>query len=449
MNNNERVIRALDAAAETQALEIGVGVLPRVAPLFLDHFPGKKALPVADTNTWKAAGARVEETLKAAGIACETPYIFDAPDFHADYEHVETLDRLLSATDAVVVAVGSGTINDLVKLGSGHQRRPYFCVATAASVDGYTSYGASITVKGSKITLECPAPRVVLADTQVLAGAPYAMTAAGYADLAAKIPAGADWILADALGLDPIHEVAFDIVQGGLADALADPEGVARLDPQALVPLIEGLMLSGFAMQASRTSRPASGAEHMFSHLWDMSHHTHRGETPSHGFKVSIGTLATVALYEQLFRTGLSDLDVKGQVSRWPSLEEAQALALKLFEGSDFPRLGYDETTAKYPDKKELRKELTYLKENWEDLYPALRRQILPFDELSRRLKVVGAPTEPEQIGISRRQLRDSYLPAAHLRRRFMALDLALRTGNLDRWLDGIFGPEGVFSITN
>jgi glycerol-1-phosphate dehydrogenase [NAD(P)+] len=69
---------------------------------------------------------------------------------------------------------------------------------------------------------------------------------------------------------------------------------------EALHNLTVGLMMTGFAMQAACSSRPASGAEHQFSHLWDMEHHTHNGRIPSHGFKVGIGSLASTALYESL-----------------------------------------------------------------------------------------------------------------------------------------------------
>ena len=99
---------------------------------------------------------------------------------------------------------------------------------------------------------------------------PSSMTASGYADLMAKVPAGADWIVADILGVEPIDETPWNIVQGGLHDALANPEACRCGDAQALKALAEGLMLGGFAMQAyPRSSRPASGAEHQISHmLW-------------------------------------------------------------------------------------------------------------------------------------------------------------------------------------
>ena len=89
------------------------------------------------------------------------------------------------------------------------------CVATAASMDGYTAFGASITAEGAKQTFSCPAPLAVLADTNIIRKAPGIMTASGYADLFAKVTAGADWILADWMGVEKIDETAWSIVQDG------------------------------------------------------------------------------------------------------------------------------------------------------------------------------------------------------------------------------------------
>jgi glycerol-1-phosphate dehydrogenase [NAD(P)+] len=84
----------------------------------------------------------------------------------------------------------------------------------------------------------------------------------------------------------------WNTVQEHLPEWTASPGGVARGEPGCLRRLVVGLMMSGFAMQAAQSSRPASGADHQFSHLWDMQHHEHNGAAPSHGFKVGIGTLA-------------------------------------------------------------------------------------------------------------------------------------------------------------
>ena len=111
---------------------------------------------------------------------------------------------------------GPGSINDLTKLAAHLCGRQYLSVATAASMDGYTAFGASITHEGSKQTFDCPAPLGVVADLEVIAAAPEGLNASGYADLVAKCPAGADWMLADCLGIDAIDREIWEMVQSRL-----------------------------------------------------------------------------------------------------------------------------------------------------------------------------------------------------------------------------------------
>jgi glycerol-1-phosphate dehydrogenase [NAD(P)+] len=452
-----KVEQALKSARETRALQIGVNILNQFPRMFAEQFPGKKAIIVADTTTYEVAGKDVSEFLRNAGITQENPLVFTRKndlspgitqanplfytdsDFHAEYEYIEQLENALLKTDAIPVAVGSGTINDLTKLAAHQTGRPYICVATAASMDGYTAYGASIIYRGNKQTFTCPAPQAVLADIEIIRKAPPEMTASGYADLFAKVPAGADWILADELGVEAIDPTAWSIVQDGLHDALANPEGARAGEVEAITSLVEGLMLGGFAMQWSRTSRPASGADHQFSHLWDMEHHTHNGVAPAHGFKVGIATLYVSALYEQLLNHPIEQLDIEACCAQWPEWEQQEAHMRKMFSGMDFLETALTETHAKYISKKELAQQLDVLKSKWPVIRARLEKQLLPPAEVKRRLQSVGAPVEPEAIGISRTRLRDSFLRAQHLRRRFTILDVAVRTACLDKWLQQIF----------
>ncbi len=445
---NSVLATALARATDTKALRIGRGVLPAAVEVFREIFPGARPVVVADENTYRVAGGRLQTCFEDAGLNPDAPYIFTDADLHAEWRFVEMLDRVLAATDAVPVAVGSGTINDLTKLSSFRNSKRYMTVATAASMDGYTAFGASITFQGAKQTFSCPAPAAVVADTEIIAGAPAEMTASGYADLFAKVPSGADWIVSDALGVEPLDDFAFSLVQDGLKDALAEPEGARAGDVDCIEKLIRGLLLGGFAMQAHKSSRPASGAEHQFSHLWNMEHHTMAdGRVPSHGFQVSIGMLVSTALYEQLFREDMSALDVERCVAAWPSLQEAERRAEAMFRDTDFPTIGMTETAAKYVDAEGLRRQLLVLKNNWPDIKGRLQSQIVSFDEAVARLSAVGAPVRPEQIGISRQRLRDSAIRAQHIRRRFTVLDLAVRTCRLDGWLDALFGKGCMWEI--
>ncbi|HEU5119082.1 MAG TPA: iron-containing alcohol dehydrogenase, partial [Isosphaeraceae bacterium] len=267
--------QALRAARDTRFLSVEPLASRQAARVFTSAFgTGHSAVIVADPHTFEAAGANVRDSFLHAGIACEPPFLF-GPEVHAESPFVETLQTALASSQAIPVAVGSGTINDLTKLASHRVGRPYMVVATAASMDGYTAYGASITHHGSKQTFDCPAPLAVLADLDVISLAPSGLNASGYADLLAKGVAGADWILADALGEETIDPPVWATVQSMLPAWVDSPSGVSQNEPETLRRLVVGLMMSGFAMQAARTSRPASGAEHQFSHLWDMQHHTH------------------------------------------------------------------------------------------------------------------------------------------------------------------------------
>ena len=126
------------------------------------------------------------------------------------------------------------------------------------------------------------------------------------------------------------------------------------------------------------------------------------GHVPSHGFQVSIGMLMSTALYQQLLNEDIAALDVEKCVTAWPTLTEAQSKAREMFKDSDFPTIGETEITAKYIDHNALRTQLNLFKENWTDIRHRLATQIIPYEEAKARLAEVGAPTEPEQIGISR-----------------------------------------------
>jgi glycerol-1-phosphate dehydrogenase [NAD(P)+] len=441
------IVEALRAARETRCLELGSGVLARTPEVFRQQFGSKPVLLVADTNTYAAAGQAVQEAFHRAGCACREPFIFNDPKLYAEHKYVVAVEEALKGHDAIPVAVGSGTLNDLTKLASHRAGRPYMVVATAASMDGYTAFGASITYQGSKQTFSCPAPTAVVADLDVICAAPAGMNASGYADLLAKTTGGADWLLADALGVEPIDQKAWAIVQGGLRQAVANPAGVRNRDHEAVRQLTEGLMLGGFAMQSAQSSRPGSGAEHLFSHLWDMEHHVHEGRTPSHGFKVAIGTLAVTGLYEYMLAQELDHLDVARCCAQWPDDAAREKTARALFSQPDLLAVALKESQAKSVNAGGLGRQLETLRRAWPDLRERLRQQLIPWPELKGMLRAAGAPVEPEEIGISRARLRESFRHACFLRRRFTVMDLAMRCGLLEPALSQLFGPGGLWPL--
>ena len=153
-------------------------------------------------------------------------------------------------------------------------------------------------------------------------------------------------------------------------------------------------MITGFAMQAACSSRPVSGAEHQFSHLWDMEHHTYRGITPSHGFKVGIGSLASLALYEAVLAYDFEKLDVEAAVAAWPTIAANDEEINELFEIPELRHKAILESTTKYIDHDALRTQLQQVKRDWPRIRERLQEKLMPRAEVRELLRGGRLPGE-------------------------------------------------------
>ena len=449
MTVNDMIAEALRHTTDTKACEIGRGAIADAPAMFCRLFPGATAIVVADDNTWRVAGRRVQADLEANGVPAAKPYVFAASGLFAEWDYVMTLERALKSVNAIPIAVGSGVINDLCKLVAHRLGRRYMVLGTAASMDGYTAANAAITKDGMKQTMNCRAPLGCIADSRIAAEAPAEMTASGYADLIAKIPAGADWMLADAIGSEPIHPEAWKFVQDPLRDSLSNPEKCAAGDVGEIEKLCSGLVMSGFAMQAMDSSRPASGTEHQVSHYWDMEGLSVDGRHVSHGFKVGIGTLVSTKTLEFLLRQDLTHLDVEAAVAKWwPDFESVKATFPRVYGSrTAHIRRAELEYAGKFPSREALRRELGDVKAKWPDLSARIAAQLMPFEEVREKLAAVGAPVEPELIGVTRARLRETYLGVPYMRARYFGLDLVERLGLMPALTDELFGTGGVWEV--
>lgn len=441
--------KALTRTTDTVACVVDGKVAGMVPSMFRELFPGKKAVVVGDVNTMRVAGAEIAASLDASGLAGAAPFVFDDPELYAHWKYVEMLRSHLQNRDVIAVAVGSGVINDLVKYVSEELGRRYIVFGTAASMDGYTAYGASITKDGIKQTLGCRAPLGCIVDTEIAAAAPKELTASGYADLIAKIPAGADWMLAAAIGSEAIDDFAWELVQQPLRDSLYAPEACAQGSVGNVAKLCEGLIMSGFAMQAMGSSRPASGTEHQFSHYWDMEDLCFEGKHVSHGFKVGIGTLASTATIEFLLEHDLSKLDVDACVAKWWKTFDEMAATFPSVYGNRPAHIerALSEMKGKYSTPEALGNELRLAAAAWPELSGKLRAQIMPFNEVHAALETVGAPCEPEQIGLTRARLRETFAGIPFMRSRYFSLDMIQRLGLMPELLNRLFGVGGIWQI--
>lgn len=424
-------------------VRIGRGVLIEAGRLFARHFSGPVVL-MADDRGWAAAGPQVESALTSAGIASRRHIIPAHPRPKPTVDLADSLRAELRPGETPI-AIGSGVMNDVVKYAAFTAGIAYMCVATAASMDGYTSAGAPLSEKGFKKTIACRPAKVLLADLDVIAAAPPEMTGWGYGDLAGKVPAGGDWIIADALGIEPIDDVAWPMVQDGLEGWLSQPDRIAAGDPAAIEGLFLGLTLVGLAMEAHGSSRPASGADHQIAHLWEMDDLHFHGERVSHGACVAVGTMATLRMYDWLLAHDHLPLDPGRMTGVTLAAKEAEIL--RLFGPGEIADRAMVETRLKHIEGAAMTRHLTQLREAWPQLADRLRARLWTADLMASHLARAGAPFRAADIGVDDGYLIQSILKARFLRSRYTVLDLLDECGLLEQAALAAIAPDGARQV--
>ncbi len=383
------------------------GALDRLAA----HVP-RPALVVMDVNTEAVAGARVASELGAEALCLPA-------DLHATEEAAAEVRARLRVG---LVAVGSGTLTDIVRYAAHSAGRDFVSVPTAASMDGYASSVAALERDGVKLTLPARAPAAIFADPRIAAAAPAELTRAGIGDLLAKATARVDWLAAHLLygedwrELEPPPELDVAALLAGDVDATST--------------LLGALIESGLAMAAVGSSRPASGCEHHASHVWDLL--AGRGLRPRalHGLQVGYATGFAMRLQRFAFGGGVA-------LPRRPQLV-AQPLdaAARAWLGEPPP-----DVLAAVAEKQRL---LAAVPDSWPDeeaRWAALRARLAPslarFDAVADALRRAGIPDrQPGYLGIDAAMLRAGLRYGGRLRSRYTAVDFLEGQGVLEQALD-------------
>lgn len=282
---------------DIQAIRVGSGVIQEL-PGILRDLGASHIFLVTDNYTYEAAGRQVEQLLDQAGLAyhkrvfqTETPLV---PNEYA----LGSVLAAMTSQDDMLLAVGSGTLNDVTKYVSARTGMPYVIAATAPSMDGYASTVAPTILDGFKTTLPAVYPAAIVADVDILKDAPMPMLTAGFGDIIGKFTSLADWRLSHQLNGEYYCPEVAGVIEAAVETCAANAQALAQREPQAIQAVTEALILSGLAMGMVGVSRPASGAEHQMAHYWEMDA-LRRGEVhPLHGNAVGVGTVLAASLYE-------------------------------------------------------------------------------------------------------------------------------------------------------
>jgi len=289
---------------------------------YLEEKGLRRVLLVADENTFEAAGGALQRDLQAKGAAVELTIVKanGLGDVVADEASVvQTLLDVQRTHADVLLAVGAGTLHDIVRYAAYTSGRPFVSVPTAPSVDGFTSVGAPLLIRGDKITVPAVGPDAIFADIDMMSRAPSSMLAAGFGDMLGKYTSLFDWRFGAATGGEPYSPLAAAITERALATCAAHAADIGRGTEAGVDALARALIESGLAMLIFGQSHPASGAEHHLSHYWEMEFLRTGRRQLLHGAKVGVACTLISERYRRIADEGADRYgDANGaEVRRW------------------------------------------------------------------------------------------------------------------------------------
>lgn len=408
-------------------VEISTGAIGKI-PFFMKKYGHKHAFIVCDCNTYKAGGHAVKTTLDNAGIA-NSIFVYSEQEFVPDEAAVGDLMVNFDKDADLIIAVGTGTINDTCKYISYQMGLDYFVAATAPSMDGFASTGAPLITHHLKTTYDAHTPEVIIGDLDILCNAPMNMITAGLGDILGKYTCLTDWKISHIINEEYYCDTIAKMVDVSIHKVVDNIELVKTRNPKVIANIMEALILTGIAMSFVGNSRPASGSEHHISHFWEMKF-LFEGRTPVlHGTKVGIGTVAIAYLYSVLKTKEIN-------------FENAR-LAAKHFDYSKWKEMIENTYNSAAPGVIELEEKvkknsaethairIARIEKYWPEIVRVM--DSLPaVTEIENMLSELGAPINPAQVGVDYQTVVDSIIVAKEVRDRYTLLQLLWDLGIVD-----------------
>ena len=412
-------------------IHIASGALAEL-PLSLKKQGFARPFLVYDVNTYAIAGARVEGLLAAAGISFAS-YIFPDEALVPDEYAIGRLLVRYNPDRDLMIAVGSGTINDICRFSSYKLRQPYFVVGTAASMDGYASNVTPLIVGGMKLTYEAQVPSAIFGDLDILKSAPLPMLAAGVADILGKYSCLMDWKASRILTGEYCCPAVMEMVEKTIRDMVLALEHAENCAAETVEKVMTALVFSGIAMSYIGNSRPASGGEHQMSHYWEMQFLFDGRPALLHGTKVGIATVGMLHMYKRLL-SYRPDFAAARERAAGFAMDE-WALRIQNVYGSAAEQVISLEEVAGKNSAALVLARLAKMEENWGVLLEAVEK--LPSSEaIVSLLAKIGAPWKPETVGVSDELVRNAVLYAKDLRNRFGLLQIIFDLGLGEEFAD-------------
>ena len=410
---------------------IGKGVVAQI-PDYVKKYGGTKVFVLSDVNTCTAAGEKVSNILQKSGIAFSA-YTFPQENLEPDEASVGSAVMHYDTSCDLIVAVGSGVVNDIGKILSNMTGRPYMIVGTAPSMDGYASASSSMTRDGLKISLPSRSADVIIGDTDILCQAPLHMMKAGLGDMLAKYVSICEWRISHLITDEYYCEEVAQLIRSALKRCADNAEGLLQRNEQAVQAVFEGLVIGGVAMNYAGLSRPASGVEHYISHVLDMRGVEFGTPVDLHGIQCAIGTLIAARMYEKLKIITPDKAKALAHATAFDYADHQKKLRQLLGKGAE-SMIALEAKEGKY-DKSSHAARLEVILNNWESILQIIDEEIPSMQTLLALMDTIAAPKTLGEIGIDENLLPDIFRATKDIRDKYVLSRLAWDLGIEDELL--------------
>jgi len=431
--NKNNCICGRDHKVDIKDVIIAKGALDNIGDIIRQVSLGAKTAIICDTNTYEAAGHRVESLLSGLLDKVTTCIITGEDPLVPDERALGKVLLALEPGTDYLISVGSGTITDITRYVSHKLSIPFICVATAPSMDGYASSVSPLIVDGIKTTLSAGLPTVIIGDTDVLSNAPEHMKAAGFGDLVGKIIARLDWRLANMINGEYICEYTIELVRDSLSKCIHALQQDTPDDSRLASAIMEGLVMSGLAISMIGKSRAASGAEHHISHFLEMKAIAGKAPNHLHGEKVSLGTYIMCILYHKVFSNDFAA--IKKLISTPPRIQVPEERVTRLTKafGKTAPAM-IERWRSNLPDEKRKRYVVEFLASNWEKLQGMVKEELPKPAELASILDKAKAPYRFKEMGYDLSMIEDAIICSKEISQKYSLLYVLDEIGLLEHF---------------
>ena len=337
---------------------------------------GKRRAVVYDTMVYQLTEGK--------HVKADQEIVLEAKGLRAEDTLIEEMMKQLDNPE-VIVAFGAGTIMDFGRYPAYKLGIPFVAIPTLASSDGFTANICSAILNGQKKSTPMCAPILVVADLDIIKGAPARLVASGINDILAKYISLTDWRIAHLVAGEYFCPMVAELAEHALklmreaADKYA-ATGVADHEAMTMAQ-----MESGLTMQLLNHSRAASGAEHLMAHLVELHPPRFENAEGIHGECVGVGTFECIKVYHELAKKTPKAKPFQPLTEEWVREKFGERLMPGIMKENE------NDVLATFPAQN--------IVDRWDEIRELIAK-IPPVEEMEKLYSDCHCKYRPEDIGI-------------------------------------------------